>query len=76
MLPSYPLVLYFFMYTGNNLDNYVGQRKIDIDVAGKASYNLSNLTSLPSFLEAHHPYIALHFHRKYFWVLFLLLIKL
>ena len=27
-----------------------GQRKIDIDVAGKASYKLSNLTSLPSFL--------------------------
>ena len=24
----------------------------------------------------HHPYIALHFDRKYFWVLFLLLIKL
>ena len=34
------------MYTGNNL----GQRKIDIDVAGKASYKLSNLTSLSSFL--------------------------
>ena len=28
----------------------LGQRKIDIDVAGKASYKLSNLTSLPSFL--------------------------
>ena len=38
------------MYTGNNLDNYIGQRKIDIDVAGKASYKPSNLTSLPSFL--------------------------
>ena len=34
------------MYTGNNLDNYIGQRKIYIDVAGKASYKLSNLTYL------------------------------
>ena len=30
------------MYTGNNLD-----RKIDIDVAGKATYKL-NLTSIPT----------------------------
>ena len=30
--------------TVNNLDNY------DIDVAGRASYKLSNLTSLPSLL--------------------------
>ena len=29
-------------------------KKIDIDVAGKASYKLSNLTSLPSFLYVHH----------------------
>ena len=36
------------MYTGNNLESW--QRKIDIDVAGKASYKRSNLTSLPSFL--------------------------
>ena len=40
------------MYIGNSLDNF------DIDVAGKASYKLSNLTSPPSFLWAHHPYIA------------------
>ena len=39
------------MYTGNNLDN-------DIDAAGWAT-KLSNLTSLPSFLQAYHPYIAL-----------------
>ena len=61
------------MYTANNLESR--QRKIDIDVAGKASYKLSNLTSLPSFLKAHHPYIEFHFDRKYLWVLFLLLIK-
>ena len=36
------------MYKGNNLESW--QRKIDIDVAGKESYKLSNLTSLPSFL--------------------------
>ena len=36
-----------------------------VNVAGKASYKLSNLTSLPSSI------IALHFDRKYFWVLFL-----
>ena len=36
------------MYTGNNLESW--QRKIAIDVAGKASYKLSNLTSQPSFL--------------------------
>ena len=29
-------------------------KEIDIDVAGKASYKLSNLTSLPSFLYAHY----------------------
>ena len=34
------------MYTGNNLDD---KEKL-IYVAGKASYKLSNLTSLPSFL--------------------------
>ena len=32
--------------------------------------------SLPSFLLAHHPYIALHFDRNCFWVLFLMLLKL
>ena len=45
------------MYTGNKLDNYIGQRKIDIDVAGKTT-KLSNFTSLLSFLQAHH--IELH----------------
>ena len=37
------------MYTGNNLDS-LGQKKIDIDVAGKATKLSSKLTSLPSFL--------------------------
>ena len=36
------------MYTGNNLDNKDKEKLIY--VAGKASYKLSNLTSLPSFL--------------------------
>ena len=48
------------MYTGNNFNNLDKGRLID--VAGKAT-KFSNLTSLPSFLEAHHPYIALHFFR-------------
>ena len=40
-----PLVISFFMYTGNNLCLI----RTDVDVAGKAT-KLSNLTSLPSFL--------------------------
>ena len=42
------IYLSFFMYTDNNLDNRT--KEIDIDVAGKATYKLSNFTSLPSFL--------------------------
>ena len=34
--------------------------KIDIDVAGKAT-KFSNLTALPSFLHAHHPYMFLSY---------------
>ena len=59
------------MYTGKSL-RQLGQRKIDIDDAVKATCKLSNnLTSLPSFLSICHLYIALHFFRKDFWVLFL-----
>ena len=45
----------------------IGQREIDIDVAGKAT-KLNNLTSLPSFFVLH---CTSFFLRKYFWALFL-----
>ena len=47
------------MYRGNIW--IIRTKEKDIDAAGKAT-KVSNLTSLPSFLQAHHPYIAHLYH--------------
>ena len=50
------------MYTGNNLVKR--QRKINIDVVGKATCLVTSHPYLTSFLPTHYPYIALHFYPR------------
>ena len=60
------------MYIGNNLDNWDKEKLL---LMLQVRQVISLVTSYPYLPFCRH-IIPIHFDRKYFWVLFLLLIKL